>query len=152
MSTEQNTTPQGFDRPIQYVETRLENEDGFDLHTSDLVPIEVLRARAAIDAAMQPAEIPVQDVRPEQAPLPPQLEVARIGRLLTRFRQAYQENNFDLSEDGDDEVKASMFTQPALRDNNTIDLMNDEELDPHMFNSQKLDTRTATQDMFDKAA
>lgn len=152
MSTEQNTAPQGFDRPIKYAETRLENEDGFDLHTSDLVPIEVLRARAAIDAAMQPVEVHAPVAHIEQAPLLPQREVAQIGRLLTRFRQAYQENNFDLGEDGDDEVKTSMFAQPDPRDEGTINLMSDDELDPDMFTSPKPDTRTVTQDMFDKAA
>ena len=151
MQQEQYTPPQS-EQPSWYGVESYAPERQLD---TDQTSIEVLRARRAAAEALASIPsgvletIPVTAEKLRQGQL---REVGAIGARLTQFRQAYQENNFDLSDNGDDEVRTAMFDQPALKSEDTINLTEVDEIDPDMFTAQEPDMQSSTQDMFDKAA
>ncbi len=101
MSTEQSATPQS-EQPSWYGETSFMPDEQVDFRKSDLVSVEILRARQAIAAAVRTApsgtlEVVSSTIEKNRMTAPE--EVHQIGLSLGRIRAAYIENNFDLSKD-----------------------------------------------------
>ena len=115
MSPEQFSTPE-LSQSAAYDATGFEGGDRIDLHTSNLVPIEVLRARQAIAAAVATApsnSIEVNKLQATAEKIAPQKAIAYVTLHIVAMRKNHDSDKIDLFAD-DEVLSADVFGAPDV--------------------------------------
>jgi hypothetical protein len=124
MSPEQERPTSEFIQPAAYDATGFEGDTQIDLHASNLVPIEVLRARQAIAAAVATApsgSLEVNKLQVAAEKIAPQKAIAYVTLNIVAMRKNHDSDKIDLFAD-DEVIAADVFGTPdAIKSTDTQD-------------------------------